>query len=133
MELGDLLSSNRTPDLVCPKCGNGRVNSDVIVTWEKSYEPGRQASDKKVVRSTIKTSYDVDEDLLMHICGLCEYEWTEEILKDEPAVVVGDAAFAALDHLRQTHFGDPKEPVTLEEEDQASINEKFLKMIREQV
>ena len=73
--------------LECPKCGTIRDSDDIVVTWEHNQQPGVAYSIKKIVRTTIQTTYSsMDEDeTLIHVCGLCEYEWSEPVL-DAPVV-----------------------------------------------
>ncbi len=68
--------------LECPKCGISRDSDDVIVTWEHNTQPGVAYSTKKTVRATIQTTYSAmdDEETLIHTCGICEYEWSEQVL-----------------------------------------------------
>jgi len=68
--------------LECPKCGVSRDSDDIVITWEHNRQPGVNYSVKKIIRSTIQTSYSAmdDEETLIHTCGLCEYEWSEPVL-----------------------------------------------------
>jgi hypothetical protein len=124
VDLADLLPDHG-PTLTCPKCKT--VRTDIIITWEKSYEPGKLPLDKKTIRATIKTLYDADENNLIHVCGMCEHEWTEE-LDSEEVTSDDNHASAALAHLRKTHFGDP---VTLDQEEHLLTENEWDRLIRE--
>ena len=60
----------------CAKCGIRCEDDQISASVEYNYENGSFVGLRRIVRATINTEYNSENETLHRICNVCGYTWT---------------------------------------------------------